>query len=60
VAIHIIKEPDVHISAGDLARYQAEYKKTMQYYFGPPITLEEFIRSRQEIGRDLAAKLIDG
>lgn len=54
MSIKIIKEPDVHVTEGELARYRAEYERVMSYYAGPPITLEEFIRGRK--ARDSARK----
>jgi hypothetical protein len=47
MSIKIIEEPTIHITQGDLARYRDEYNKFMQYYAGPVITLEEYIRSRR-------------
>lgn len=45
MSIKIIKEPNIHITAGELARYRAAYEAAMRFYAGPPITLEEWIRS---------------
>lgn len=47
MAIKIIHEPDIHITAGDLARYRHDYDKFLGHYAGPPITLEEYIRARR-------------
>lgn len=46
MAIKIIKEPDIHITSGDLARYREEYDRAMMYYAGPRPTLEEWIRGQ--------------
>lgn len=47
MAIKIIDEPDVRVTASELARYREEWRKFMSYYAGPPITLEEFIRRQR-------------
>lgn len=47
MAIKIIDQPDIRLTAGDLARYRREYDDAMRYYAGPLPTLEEFIRGRQ-------------
>lgn len=52
MAINIIKEPDVNVTEGDLARYRAEYESFMRYYAGPPITLEEYIRRQRTRRRE--------
>ena len=49
MGIKIIREPDVHVTAGDLARYREEYNRCMAYYCGPRPTLEEFIRGQKAI-----------
>lgn len=47
MAIKIVKEPDVHVTEGELARYREEYQKAFSHYAGPKVTLEEFIRMKQ-------------
>jgi hypothetical protein len=47
MSIEIIKEPDVHVTAGDLARYRQDYIRDHSMYCGPLPTLEEYIRRRQ-------------
>lgn len=47
MGIKIIKEPDVHVTEGELARYREEYQKAFSHYCGPRPTLEEFIRGKQ-------------
>jgi hypothetical protein len=47
MSIRIIEEPTIHLTEGALARYVHEYNRFMSYYAGPPITLEEYIRGRQ-------------
>jgi hypothetical protein len=47
MSIKIVKEPDIHVTAGDLARYRQEWMNFMSMYAGPPITLEEYIRGRR-------------
>jgi hypothetical protein len=47
MAIRIIEEPTVHVTAGDLARYKADYIRDHSMYCGPMPTLEEYIRRRQ-------------
>lgn len=47
MAIKIVREPDVHVTEGELERYRYEYERAMAMYAGPPITLEEFIRRRR-------------
>lgn len=47
MTIKITHEPDIHITAGDLARYRHDYHIFMGHYAGPPIALEEYIRGRQ-------------
>lgn len=50
MSIRIIHEPEIHITAGDLARYRSEYEKAFSYHCGPRPTLEEYIRNRQRDG----------
>lgn len=47
MAIEIIGEPTVHVTAADLARYQRDYERDHMFYAGPLPTLEEYIRRRQ-------------
>lgn len=47
MAIKIIREPDVHVTEGELSRYQQEYQRAFSYYAGPLPTFEEFVRRKQ-------------
>ena len=51
MSIKVISEPDIHVTAGALARYRHDYEKFMGHYAGPPITLEEYIRQRRAADR---------
>ena len=44
MTIKIIKQPDVHVTESELARYQDEYQQAYMFFAGTPPTLEEFIR----------------
>lgn len=46
MSIKIIKEPDVHVTEGDLQRYREQYQKDYSMYCGPMPTLEEYIRRK--------------
>ena len=50
MTIKIVDEPDVCVTIGDLTRYRHEYEQFMRGYAGPPMTLEEFIRTRDRTG----------
>jgi SH3-like domain-containing protein len=52
VAIEIIKEPTVHVTEGELARYTEDYQRDHMFYAGPLETLEEYIRRRQQQDKD--------
>lgn len=45
--IKIIQEDEVQVTAGDLARYKQEYRQAFAFYCGPIVTLEEYIRRKQ-------------
>lgn len=48
MSIKIIdEEPELRLTSGELARWRREYEQAMSMYAGPPITLEDFIRSRK-------------
>jgi len=40
-------EPDVHVTADELRRYQDEYQKAFMFYAGTPPSLESYIRDKQ-------------
>jgi hypothetical protein len=46
MAIRIIREPDIHLTAGELARLRREYDDFMRHYCGV-MTFEEFVRNRR-------------
>lgn len=48
MSIKIIKEPDIHVTEGELQRYQEEYQSAYSMYCGPIPTLEEYIRMRKK------------
>jgi hypothetical protein len=48
MAIKIIDEGEVRVTADELTRYEEEYKKAYAYYAGIPPSLESFIRRRQK------------
>lgn len=47
MSIKIIKQPDVYVTEGELARYMQEYQQAFMFHAGPKPTLEEFVRSRK-------------
>lgn len=49
MAIRILPEADVHVTAGELERYREQYDQTYRMYSGPRPTLEEFIRAQKAI-----------
>ena len=55
MAIKIIREPDVHVTDGDLARYSKQFRQDYSYYSGPLPTFEEYVRRKEQQKRDLAA-----
>lgn len=57
MGIKIVKEPDVHVTEGELERYRDEYQKSFSHYAGPRVTLEEFIRGKQR-ERGIAKKTV--
>lgn len=44
MAIVVTKEPDIHVSEGDLNRFRQKYQKAFSMYCGEQPTLEEFIK----------------
>lgn len=46
MSIKVIEQPDIYLTPGELARLSAEYQKVMMFYAGPPITFEEWVRSK--------------
>ena len=56
MSIKIIEEPTIHVTAGELRRFQEEYRKFLGHYCGAPPTLEEFIRSQQRSAESKGAK----
>jgi hypothetical protein len=46
MGIRVTKQPDVHVTEGELARYRREWQKACAYTVDPP-TLEDFIRGQQ-------------
>lgn len=49
MAIKVIEQPDVHVSEGELRRYQYQYKNFCRGYCGIPPSLEEFIRAQKRL-----------
>jgi hypothetical protein len=49
MAIKIIPEPDIRVTAGELERFRREYDKAFAFYAGPRPTLEEYIRREKSI-----------
>jgi hypothetical protein len=47
MAIIVSKEPDVHVTASELRKYKADYKRDYMFFAGTPPTLNEYIRRRQ-------------
>ena len=46
MSIHIIKTPDVHISASEYRRLLAEYERNFMFYGGTPPCFEEWAIAR--------------
>jgi hypothetical protein len=46
MAIKIIDEPDIHLTAGEHARLQREWQKACAYTVNPP-TFEDFVRRKK-------------
>lgn len=47
MAIIIDKQPNVHVTESEFAKYSDEHRQAYAYFAGTPPTLEEFIRRRQ-------------
>lgn len=45
--IKITDDPEVCVTAADLARYKADYQQRFMMFAGTPPTLAEFIRREQ-------------
>lgn len=52
MTIRIIKEPDVHVTEADLARYRKEHDEFHRHY-GAPIPFETYVRQREEARKQL-------
>ena len=50
--LHVIKTPDVYISASDLARLRAEYQRAFMMYAGTPPDFEEWAISKMKSLRE--------
>ena len=48
MAIIVKDEPDVHVTASELARYRDQYQRAFSMYAGTPPTFAEYIRREQE------------
>lgn len=46
MAIKVIEEPDVHLTADELARFEADYQRDYMFYAGTPPTFESYCRRR--------------
>lgn len=60
--IKIIKEPDVHLTEAELARYRDEYRRAYQFYSGTPLPFESWVRLRlheDRARRDLRENSVD-
>ena len=49
MAIKVRDEPDVFVTASELARYKSEYQKAFMFYAGTPPTLNQFIADQQRL-----------
>jgi hypothetical protein len=58
--IIVKKEPDVHVTEGELARYMDAYRDAYGMYSGTPPSLEEYIRRQKKAEADLRATLGKG
>lgn len=58
MAIKIIEEPDVRVTASALARYREQYSAFLSGYAGPAITLEEFIRNAKDAEQEAYIKRV--
>jgi hypothetical protein len=53
MAIKVLDEPDVTVTATELARYRADYQQDFMFYSGTPPTLNEYIYRRQQRDRKI-------
>lgn len=49
MAINILPEADVTVTASELRRYQEEYRRDYAFYAGTPPTLNEYIARRKRM-----------
>jgi len=46
MAIKIIDQPDIHMTASEHQRLLAEYQRAFSFYAGTPPAFEDWVRSR--------------
>lgn len=52
MSIKIIHEPDVYLTADEVARYRREYEQAYSMYAGTPPTFESYCRMRKRQDAD--------
>ncbi len=56
MTIKIIRQPDLHMTASELARYRHEYEKAFAFYSGAPPDFEDWVRAQKEAHLDAGKK----
>ncbi len=47
MAIKVVKEPDIHLTQGEIERLRPEYRRS-QMYTTQPVSFETWLRSRNQ------------
>jgi hypothetical protein len=58
VRIHIIKIPDVYLTATELTRYRGQYRQEFSHYCGTPPDFEEWVAEQESQKRNARAQKI--
>jgi hypothetical protein len=54
MAIKVIKQPDIHLTASELARYRYEYEQCFRMYCGSRPDFEEWVAEQERAKKSLA------